>query len=158
MNKYETNQILLHEETDAIVIAQEYGETNLNCVILDTVDTSKIGTTEDYPEDSLKSFLKVGNYIKRATDILEVIQITLNEGEALVKCENGETYSLGDFDLWSPKQGDWCWFFNANNEDPILRQFEKMRQEKFKVKDALEFFDECEPHIGKLPYNYRKEG
>ena len=56
------------------------------------------------------------------------------------------------FELWQPKEGEWCWFYSNFWMDklPILEQFSHIEDNKFKTKRGV-LTMECEPFIGELP-------
>lgn len=73
-------------------------------------------------------------------------------------------YESEEIELWQPKQGEWCWFWNSE-KDLTLQKFYKKQQDYFivvfceKHKTAgIIFYDvtdkhfkNCEPFTGELP-------
>ena len=70
-------------------------------------------------------------------------------------------------ELWKPKPGEWCWFWNDNNYLPNIRQFSTclktidgtiihlIKQDKsagiLMSHCGIEGYTHCEPFIGQLP-------
>lgn len=53
--------------------------------------------------------------------------------------------------LWQPTEGEWCWFFNAEDTYPKIRRFVGMSLAgRCKYTNNLAC-DHCEPFIGTLP-------
>ena len=80
----------------------------------------------------------------------------------------GNSYLIGtswcvenDFELWTPKKGEWCWFKDRYHKNYILGQYKYTTQSnKFRIinddrpiKHSMEdnLFDFCEPFIGEVP-------
>ena len=60
---------------------------------------------------------------------------------------------INDLELWQPKAGDWCWFFDSDNFPPKLRQFKRLilsNKYKYESCQGLVYFY-CEPFLGQLP-------
>lgn len=56
------------------------------------------------------------------------------------------------FELWEPKEGEWCWFWNKGATKPTIGQFEnKHTKSTYNMKNSMYFYDYCEPFIGTLP-------
>ena len=60
-------------------------------------------------------------------------------------------------ELWKPKVGEWCWFWNVTNFDaPTLSKFYGMQDKLFKCTNSKQkLFTHCEPFIGQLPTSLR---
>ena len=61
--------------------------------------------------------------------------------------------SQSHLELWYPKEGEWCWFWNKDSEmPPVLRRFKQTQKDGAHItKDDCYFYDYCEPFIGELP-------
>ena len=59
--------------------------------------------------------------------------------------------NYGDWELWKPEVGEWCWFWNKGSSEPSLGQFKEEINGKYYVKRKIYAFDFCEPFIGELP-------
>ena len=71
-------------------------------------------------------------------------------------------YKLSDVELWQPKKGEWCWFYDKTSSVvPILAQFDYMSEHIYVTTDIkIPFrgdersaygFNSCIPFIGQLP-------
>lgn len=56
-------------------------------------------------------------------------------------------------ELWQPKAGEWCWFWDSENFPPKLRQFKRLLiSNKYQYESFQAFaYIHCEPFLGKLP-------
>ena len=91
---------------------------------------------------------------------------------------NSENFNLnlsitnGVYELWQPKLGEWCWFWNDSFDVPIFAKlisidsvFGRPLEYKVKTPSYLSettynymsniFFKHCEPFIGELPTNLK---
>lgn len=79
-----------------------------------------------------------------------------------------EHFHPGGIELWEPKPGEWCWFWNEYSDVPILAKLISIgsvfgRPLEYKVKtpsciSEISYnymsnmsFKKCEPFIGQLP-------
>ena len=71
-------------------------------------------------------------------------------------------YESKEIELWQPKEGEWCWFFDSTSKEvPILAQFDYMSdhiyitteiQIPFSGEESSAYgFNSCIPFIGQLP-------
>ena len=62
-------------------------------------------------------------------------------------------------ELWQPKVGEWCWFWNVTNFDaPTLSKFYGMQDKLFKCTNSKQYlFTHCEPFIGQLPTSIKDQ-
>ena len=62
-------------------------------------------------------------------------------------------------ELWQPKVGEWCWFWNVTNFDaPTLSKFYGMQDKLFKCTNSKQnLFTHCEPFIGQLPTSIKDQ-
>ena len=83
--------------------------------------------------------------------------ISINNGEFdnKVSVTNSPSFDnefMIDYELWQPKVGEWCWFWNQSDINlsisPHIGQYGNLSY-------SLEFYDNCEPFIGKLPTNLK---
>ena len=60
------------------------------------------------------------------------------------------------WEIWSPKQGEWCWFYDDELNFPldfVLDKFDRMnRFNQYVTHHGDEWFDYCKPFIGELPF------
>jgi len=103
---------------------------------------------------------KVGDWVRiwdKPTRILRVVEANALHTEA----EYYDTPSgfrdgclnPKGLELWQPKEGEWCWFWNKDSEmPPVLRRFKQTQKDGAHItKDDCYFYDYCEPFIGTLP-------
>lgn len=74
--------------------------------------------------------------------------------------KNPERYltqvGINTFELWQPREGEWCWFRTETCQYPELRRFKSMHT--FKTGETVymsmdtEYYEYCEPFIGTLPF------
>ena len=66
---------------------------------------------------------------------------------------------LNNFELWVPKEGEWCWFWNNKNKLPTLTKFD-FKTGRYWTSGGTqgEFFgfEHCEPFIGQLPTHLKE--
>ena len=120
-----------------------------------------------FRERQLMNSFKPGDWVKykdqQDTTIYKVINILSN---GLIDIED-TIVDKYDIELWQPKVGEWCWFWNKDmdtNQSPRLAQFHLMTEElqkpmdfpafyqtKYKATKLGYLYDFCEPFIGQLP-------
>ncbi len=59
-------------------------------------------------------------------------------------------------ELWHPKVGEWCWFWDENYTTAILAKFENISNGLF-VEHHGNIFEYCEPFIGQLPTHLKDQ-
>ena len=59
-------------------------------------------------------------------------------------------------ELWQPKVGEWCWFWDENYTTAILAKFENISNGLF-VEHHGNIFEYCEPFIGQLPTHLKDQ-
>ena len=88
---------------------------------------------------------KVGDWVRDGENIYQFI-----EPSSIYSYE----LSLQSCELWQPKIGEWCWFWNFN-EMPTLEQFSKYHNLDDHLGNyetlAVKLYQHCEPFIGELP-------
>ena len=64
-------------------------------------------------------------------------------------------YKLSDVELWQPKEGEWCWFYDDTEGTPIFGRFYKQDKDfgnccypQHQINSPYSY---CEPFIGELP-------
>lgn len=60
------------------------------------------------------------------------------------------------YELWQPKVGEWCWFWDENYTTAILAKFENISNGLF-VEHHGNIFEYCEPFIGQLPTHLKDQ-
>ena len=61
-------------------------------------------------------------------------------------------YVFADAKLWQPMEGEWCWFWDNNSDYiPVLRQFNKMIENKYSAGNSSGIWCKCEPYLAGLP-------
>ena len=101
--------------------------------------------------------MKVGDWVIEKSN-KELKQIKIEKSECLER-----KLSLYErlCELWEPKEGEWCWFYDIitddKNKTPYLNQFQRRvmginGKYTFECKNNnLQAFTYCEPFIGELP-------
>ena len=98
---------------------------------------------------------KVGDWVKTKAGFIK--QISCLTGDKCDTLSIGNT-SVGinvvfknEIELWQPKEGEWCWFWNRHtNISPLIRKFEYIFNGDFYTNGQM-IFTHCEPFIGNLP-------
>ena len=64
-------------------------------------------------------------------------------------------YKLSDVELWQPKEGEWCWFYDDTEGTPIFGRFYKQDKDfgnccypQHQINSPYSY---CEPFIAELP-------
>ena len=60
-------------------------------------------------------------------------------------------------ELWEPKEGDLCWFWNKSNIYPRLATFVNKSLGLYYADISNDGFDFCEPYLGKLPSKLKQD-
>ena len=100
------------------------------------------------------SSFKPGDWIKstrypnlRPVQIISIYESNTRPGILGLKSKGTVLYS-DEVELWKPKVGEWCWFWNQSDINlsisPHIGQYGNLSY-------SLEFYDNCEPFIGQLP-------
>ena len=63
---------------------------------------------------------------------------------------------IDDLELWEPKEGDICWFWDKSNIYPRLATFTNNSLGLYYADISKDGFEFCEPFIGKLPTNIKE--
>lgn len=63
---------------------------------------------------------------------------------------NGNIDTEESLELWQPKKGEWCWFWD-NPRVPVLDKFEKFGSQGAYCLEQYSAMKFCEPFIGELP-------
>lgn len=103
---------------------------------------------------------KVGDWVIVNNVIQQIVDMN-PENDYNIACDMLETTDdyvpMESADLWQPKEGEWCWFYNdtETGEDTTLGVFKSKRGSAYNCKpidreEIITFFC-CEPFIGKLP-------
>ena len=100
---------------------------------------------------------KVGDWVVNKTSKQRIVKkITSTHGDTVTvgDTEVGINVMLiNDLELWQPKAGDWCWFWDSDNFPPKLRQFKRLilsNRYKYESCQGLVYLY-CEPFLGQLP-------
>ena len=124
------------------------------------------------------SSFKPGDWVKHIAFKSKHKCISINDGEFddKVSVTNSPSFDnefMIDYELWQPKVGEWCWFWNKDmdtNQSPRLAQFHLMTEElqkpmdfpafyqtKYKATKLGYLYDFCEPFIGQLPTSLKDQ-
>ena len=121
---------------------------------------------------------KVGNFVTDGYDLMKVLEV---KEESLVvdifrdRLDSHPDYlvqeiiDLSELKYWTPKQGEWCWFWN-NDKQPFLAQLDFLEEDEdtfnyitiqalhgsyADLSDTTHCFQYCEPFIGEIHSIYR---
>ena len=109
---------------------------------------------------------KVGDWVENITCpsrriIKQVVNAT--EGYDTVTVGNVDVginvMLINDLELWKPKPGEWCWFWNKGTTITILKLLEIVNDGNRKYFAAMPnsphslggYYQYCEPFVGNLP-------
>ena len=105
---------------------------------------------------------KVGDWVVNKTSkqrIIKKVTSTYSDSVTVGNTEVGINVMLiNDLELWQPKKGDWCWFWDETLKKPMLLQFERFCSTgfyKYETNNKLNY-QYCEPFLGELPTNLKK--
>ena len=97
---------------------------------------------------------KVGDWVR--SEEYGVIQLTPKNVDRYNKYTDTHIKGSGVYaELWQPKKGDWCWFWDEILKNPMLLQFERFCSTgfyKYETNNKLNY-QYCEPFLGQLPTN-----
>lgn len=102
---------------------------------------------------------KVGDWVKTKAGFIK--QISCLTGDKCDTLSIGNT-SIGinvvfknEIELWQPKEGEWCWFYDDTEGTPIFGRFYKQDKDfgnccypQHQINSPYSY---CEPFIGELP-------
>ena len=122
---------------------------------------------------------KVGDWVKQVKENYSnynkcfKIKAVLNDNLYIVESNIFDIDTIqntdSQFELWEPKQGEWCWFWNGDKQ-PFLAQMDFLENDEdcinywtkqgihgsyADLSDATHCFQYCEPFIGELPIIYK---
>lgn len=94
---------------------------------------------------------KIGDWVRDGEDIYQFI-----EPSSIYSYE----LSLQRCELWKPKPGEWCWFYQSKREIPTLGTLKYFSDKDGfcaystpKASMSVKYFKHCEPFLGQLPTN-----
>ena len=107
------------------------------------------------------SSFKPGDWVRHIAFKSKHKCISINDGEFDDKVSVTNSHSFDnefmiDYELWQPKVGEWCWFWDENYTTAILAKFENISNGLF-VEYHGNIFDYCEPFIGQLPTHIKDQ-
>lgn len=99
----------------------------------------------------MKEF-KVSDWV-RFTPSNEVFKIHYLDNNIVTNTKHNGHYDIDFVELWQPQVGEWCWFWDFEQEIPKLMQFKEMFNGDLftSIQDKIEAYTYCEPFIGELP-------
>ena len=103
-----------------------------------------VNTTTDNYYKGIRNWFQL-----KETDLIFKQEVNAAEWEsncAFVNCH----------EIWQPKAGEWCWFWDENYTTAILAKFENISNGLF-VEHHGNTFDYCEPFIGQLPTHLKDQ-
>ena len=107
---------------------------------------------------------KPGNWVRHIAFKSKHKCISINDGEFddKVSVTNSPSFDnefMIDYELWHPKVGEWCWFWNVTDFDaPTLSRFCGMQDKLFRCTNSKQnLFTHCEPFIGQLPTSLKDQ-
>ena len=180
------NPFVETSDTTVVVINDEYctyrkaladGKTiqymNSNCEIKSLDEWDNIGwkqfkgCVENYRIKLEEPKFKVGDWVENITctspRIIKKV-VKAPEGYDTVTVGNSDVginvMLINDLELWQPKPGEWCWFWDIDS-NPTLCQYSKYINGEYEAltinpKYKLQgLFGFCEPFIGIVPTNMK---
>ena len=93
---------------------------------------------------------KVGDWVvhngvaKRVTKVVDGLIDSLDNQVAVIMKDES-------LELWEPKEGDFCWFWNKSNIYPKIATFTNKSLGMYYADISNDGFDFCEPCLGRLP-------
>lgn len=140
---------------------QNRGWVDLSCTSLGS--STNLFPVEYYRIKPEEPKFKVGDWVRDGKNIYQFI-----EPSSIHSYES----SLQRCELWQPKPGEFCWFWNEPSDIPILAKLisieyflEKPTEYKIKTPSYISetvyscmtymYFKNCEPFIGQLPTNLK---
>ena len=94
---------------------------------------------------------KVGDWVYYAGEFYRVHEEYNGKGNISKEVVNSLVRHDKNVQLWQPKQGEWCWFWNKRLVQELhLSQFSNVFNDTYYTHTGNDF-DHCEPFIGELP-------
>lgn len=103
---------------------------------------------------------KVGDWIRRKSDQYHKIDKIDETMRLLFSTEKFTDSVAEDCELWEPKEGEWCWFWNICCHPKLLKFKEKVNESQiigdvyyfaYDINGQTNTFRYCEPFCGELP-------
>lgn len=111
--------------------------------------------------------LKIGDFVRHNGDegVFKILSIA-DLGDTIFYSDGNRSHREEKLKLWQPKEGEWCWFWNHEDDVPILAKYlriEECLRTSIITKNIQMFFvvsgrcygdnafKYCEPFIGELP-------
>jgi len=100
---------------------------------------------------------KIGDWVTTSSgETKQITGFSGEQGSTIIHSDGFMCYA-SDCELWQPKEGEYCWFWNNNEEETaVVSKFIEM-DATGSYKSSIVFahcyisFDFCEPFIGELP-------
>lgn len=128
-----------------------------------------VDVKENYRIKPEESKFKVGDWVVNKTSkqhiVKKVTSITNGDTVTVGDSEVGTNVMLiNDLELWKPKKGEYCWFWNKGTTITVLELLEIVDDGNRKYFAAMPnishslggYYQYCEPFLGKLPTKLQK--
>ena len=145
------------EKNFIYVINDEYVEFRKNIVDGEAIQVMLNGSWKDRSKSSIFSSPSSDYRIKPKESKFKVGMFYYDMFGKVYKIVDNfdlEYCKQHNCELWDPKQGEWCWFWDDNYTYPVLRQYEGLDSDTGKSmyrSNLGYYYDYCEPFIGTLP-------
>ena len=98
---------------------------------------------------------KIGDWVDYAGEFYRVHEEYNGKGNISKEVVNSLVRHGKNVQLWQPKEGEWCWFYDDTEGTPIFGRFYKQDKDfgnccypQHQINSPYSY---CEPFIGKLP-------
>ena len=108
------------------------------------------------------SKFKVGDWVVTVHGLSQVEEVVTDRVDGIVMYNTTNGCYQEDFKLWSPTEGEWCWFYGAidMNYNVPAWFFGRYNYDNFFIMDGIDEqieFTDCEPFVGNLPNFIKRE-
>ena len=128
----------------------EWKNLTENCRKLEGIPLEELRIKPERQKFKTGDWVIHNGVVKRVTKAVDGYIDSLDNEVAVIMKEES-------LELWEPKEGDICSFWNKSNIYPRLATFINESLGSYYADTSHDGFDFCEPYLGKLPSNLKQD-
>ena len=115
-----------------------------NCVLIEAIPLKDLRIKPDVHKFKVGDWAVHNGVIKQVTKAVDGLIDSLDNQVAIIMKDES-------LELWEPKEGELCWFWNNSNIYPKIATFTNKSLGMYYADISNDGFDFCEPYLPRLP-------